>query len=146
MYSYEVTDILNKLTYKGKKNFWKFTPIESDKGLLFDLLVRIDVKDRISGKKTGIYKHHVFQQDEIKMMTETRILRTVKELLYLLETHEIDEQLIYGDMRVFDPHQVLYGTNVINEKEREEKRLQEVKAQVIQQLNEHKAQESEAQK
>lgn len=140
-YTYELFDIVKKLSYKGDKEFCKLRIIEipEKEEFMLDLMVYINIKDRLTNEETRIYRHHVFQHDELKQMTETRFLRAVRDLLIWLESHEVEEQLIYGTRRVFDPHAPLAGgTNVVREKKKHLKDTENLKKNVVKQLNQNK--------
>jgi hypothetical protein len=146
MYVFEMIDIVKKLSYKGAKDFCTLTPITtglSDDLLMMDLKVAIKIKDRTTGKSNRIYRHHVFQADELRQMSETRLIRAVKDLLVTLEIHEVEEQLIYCGKRVYDPHAVLTGTDVAQEKKDEAGREEQIKKHIVKQLNDHISQNKE---
>jgi hypothetical protein len=143
----DMIHVLKELSYKGQKDFCfvgsTWGGVNGDEHMA-DLKVFIDIKDRITGEDRRIYRHHVFQEDELKQMTETRLLRAVRDLLIWLESHEVEEQLIYGNRRVFDPHAPLAGgTNIIKEKKQYDKMIEGVKKQIVKQFNEQKAKENE---
>jgi hypothetical protein len=143
----EMLGIVKKLSYKGEKEFCfigsTWGGADGNEHMM-DLKVFITIKDRITGEDRRIYRHHVFQEDELKQMTETRLLRAVRDLLIWLESHEVEEQLIYGTRRVFDPHAPLAGgTNVVKEKKQHEKKINDFKKQVVKQLNEQKEKQNE---
>lgn len=51
-----------------------------------------------------------FTEDGLKELTEKELLHIVHKLLRNLEEHECDEQFLYRNERIFDPHKILTTT------------------------------------
>jgi hypothetical protein len=135
----EISDVLKDLVYKGKKLVYKLRIVNFGEEIGFDIMVKINVKDRTNDKKTGLYTHYTYGPEERKWMTGPNLIRRVKVMLQYLETHEVEEQLLYKGMRVFDPHsKVLEGPYVEDERKIEADKIVQIKQQVVEQMNAEK--------
>lgn len=135
----DIIEILDSLSYKGKKKFYRIYSIDSEDGELLELNVFINVKDRVTGKRDKVFKRYVLIPEEIKVLTKASLVRRVKEMLVYLETHEVEEQLLVNDERVFDPHsKELRGPNVHHEKIAQENKLSSFKQKIFKQLQEYR--------
>jgi hypothetical protein len=137
----EIVKVLKSITYKGHKakGMIFISPVwyGDEKG--YDVRVRIDVKDRVTGEDAGgLYTHYTYGPEEVERMTPSNIVRRVKSMLIYLESHEVDENLLYKGRRVFDPHrEKLEGPFVKRELKKHNAKLIELKKKVIEQLKEN---------
>jgi hypothetical protein len=93
---------MNSITYKGAKNFWSLK--QSARGKRITLEVWIFIADRDNGEETRLFKKHVMDWHEICRMTPHLLIRRTRDLIHYLEIHEADEQFLFDDRRLFDPH------------------------------------------
>jgi hypothetical protein len=136
----DIVGVLKSITYKGHKAdgmlFATTVWFGDEKG--YDIRIRIEVNDRTTGEDAGgLYTHYTYGPEEVKHLEPSNIVRRVKSMLIYLETHEVEEQLLYKGRRVFDPHRPkLVGPLVKTERRMQIKRLEEVKKSVIAQMKE----------
>ena|ERR1700722_8864334 len=133
-----ICKVMRSLTYKGPKGFgWQVQAVwfGDEKG--FDIRVYIAVNDRLGGDLDKLYTHYTYGPEEVSMMNPEAIVRRVKAMLIYLESHEVEEQLLYKGRRVFDPHRPkLIGPNVKREKRIYAEKIANTKTEIIKQLKE----------
>ena len=113
-----IVKTLKLLTYKDRKDFFKVTTVYFGDDRGFDIEVNVNVKDRTTGEDDVLWTHYTYCPREVPYMKPANVVKRVKTMLQYLETHEVEEQLLYRGMRVFDPHNtVLRGPNVQRERE-----------------------------
>lgn len=131
----EIVTVLKDISYKGDKDFFTVTPVVYGEEMGFDITVRLPINDKTTGEETTIYTHYTYGPREIKALTYSNIVRRVKSMFMYLETHEVEEQLLYQGMRVFEPHtKDLYGPLVSDEKVQHETKMSALKSEIIKKL------------
>ena len=68
------------------------------------IFIETHVPERKSGKDTDIHDLHYFSKEKLKESTEKQILEIVRGMVHYMAVHEVDEQFLYKDKRIFDPH------------------------------------------
>lgn len=138
----DIQRVLRQIRYKGSRLIFSVQEvmyIDGEKAG-YDVMVRINVKERTTGKDDYVYTHYVFGPAEVPYITPARIIHKVRTMLHFLETHESDEQLLYRGRRVFDPHRSnLTGPYIVREKRVMAERLEKVKTEVARQMNNYKS-------
>lgn len=134
----EIIKTMKSIKYKGPKGFgWKVQHVWFGTDHGWDIRVYIKIQDRVGGNLEMLYTHYTYGPEEIQFMTPISIVRRVKAMLIYLETHEVEEQLLYKGRRVFDPHkEKLEGPFVNRELKKHNEKVVELKRKVIEQLKE----------
>lgn len=135
----EVKEVLDQIEYKGRKKFYELTPIMFGSEYGYHITVKIPVRDRLTGKREKIYTHYTYTPTEMHNLKAPNIVKRVKTMLQYLESHEVEENLLFKGMRVFDPHpDELSGPNVEEEKKDEEAWQLYQKGKILQELKKAK--------
>ena len=100
----EMMTVLGSTTYEGRRDFWEFRPIKIDDKKAYELLVSIRVIERHTEEEDKLWKRYVIFPDELKILTKSGLLRRVRDLLVQLQSHEVEEQILFNNKRIFDPH------------------------------------------
>lgn len=140
----EICKTMRSIKYKGPEGFgWKVQHVwfgEISQG--FDIRVYIAVKDRVGGEIDKLYTHYTYGPEEVEFMSPMAIVRRVKAMLIYLESHEVEEQLLYKGRRVFDPHHPkLTGPNVKREKRIYAEKMSATKKAIVKQLKEREVEQ-----
>lgn len=141
----QIKEVLNDMAYKGKSLKTILRKVEytfkNEEGVSYqryglDVEIHIQVKDRVTNEEGGLYTHYVYNPSELEVLHPALLIRRVKSMLMYLETHEVEENLIFRDHRVFDPHREdLPGTDLMEELGEHLAKIDSLKKKIAEQLN-----------